>query len=80
MDAKLAPDIEQWRSFVRAIGKPGAVVRVDVPHELLSGNTVWDGHSFGASTKFIGERRDHLFAADRHIIQHCSGRHNFRSS
>lgn len=57
MDTKTTPDIEHWQAFVRAVSKPGAIVRVDVPHKLESGGlTVWDGHSFGASTQFISKQ------------------------
>lgn len=64
MDAKKASDIEHWRAFVRAISEPGAVVQIDVPHKLECGNTVWDGHAFGASTQVIKKRIEQLEALE----------------
>ena len=52
-EAKETPMSEHWMSFVEAISKPGAIVRVDVPN---AERTIWDGHSFGASTQFIAEQ------------------------
>lgn len=51
IDAALTPMSDHWKAFVDAIGKPGAVVRVDVPH-----NNVWSGHTFGSATQFIADR------------------------
>lgn len=64
MDTKMTPDIEHWRAFVRAISQPDAVVQVGVPHKLECGNTVWDGHAFGASTQFISKRIAQLEALE----------------
>lgn len=53
MDDKETPMIDHWRSFVDAISKPGAIVKVDTP---TTNPGIWGGHSFGSATQFIAER------------------------